>query len=210
MPVEIQRKPLAAAQNTQQSCTMAGHTSTEPPALIPVTADEVAAILRERGWLAEAASPDMQAWLERAAAYLGPRAVQLAGGEPAAARAALAELLGLVFSYDARAILASPEAHLVLLREGARDVLRELAHLILDGGDVDSDRLKGIVAALRKKTGRGSRLLFRPLRLALAGRAGEGELDRVILLLDAAARLPFSAPVKGVRQRMLEFCAALD
>jgi len=48
------------------------------------------------------------------------------------------------------------------------------------------------------------------IRLALAGRAGEGEFDRVILLLDAAAKLPFAAPVKGTRQRMLEFCAALD
>ena len=54
------------------------------------------------------------------------------------------------------------------------------------------------------------RALFHPIRLALAGRAGEGEFDRVILLLDAAAKLPFAAPVKGTRQRMLEFCAALD
>ena len=45
---------------------------------------------------------------------------------------------------------------------------------------------------------------------ALAGRAGDGELDRVILLLDGAAKLPFAVPVKGTRQRMLEFCAALD
>jgi len=30
------------------------------------------------------------------------------------------------------------------------------------------------------------------------------------LLLDLAAKLEFSVPVKGTRQRMLEFCAALD
>jgi hypothetical protein len=30
------------------------------------------------------------------------------------------------------------------------------------------------------------------------------------LLLDSAAALPFDLPVKGTRQRMLEFCAALD
>jgi hypothetical protein len=52
--------------------------------------------------------------------------------------------------------------------------------------------------------------MFHPIRLALAGRAGEGELDRVILLLDAAAALDFAVPVKGARRRMLEFCAALD
>ena len=48
------------------------------------------------------------------------------------------------------------------------------------------------------------------LRLALAGRAGEGELDRVVLLLDGAARLPFAVKVKSARERMLEFCSQLD
>src|SRR5713226_7006179 len=38
----------------------------------------------------------------------------------------------------------------------------------------------------------------------------EGGLDRVILLLDEAAALPFAVPVKSVRTRILEFCAALD
>ena len=46
--------------------------------------------------------------------------------------------------------------------------------------------------------------------LALAGRAGEGELDRVILLLDEAAGLSFTVPVKSVRVRIVEFCAGLD
>jgi hypothetical protein len=54
------------------------------------------------------------------------------------------------------------------------------------------------------------RHLFYPIRLALAGRSGEGELDRVILLLDRAAKLRLRVAVKGARQRMLEFCAALD
>jgi len=29
-------------------------------------------------------------------------------------------------------------------------------------------------------------------------------------LLDAAAKIGFAAPVKGTRQRMIEFCAAMD
>ncbi len=52
--------------------------------------------------------------------------------------------------------------------------------------------------------------LFYPLRLALAGRPGEGELDRVILLLDEAASLPFAIPVKSTRTRIVQFCSALD
>jgi hypothetical protein len=48
------------------------------------------------------------------------------------------------------------------------------------------------------------------LRLALVGRAGEGQLDRVILLVDAAANAGFAANVKTVRERVIEFCSALD
>jgi len=44
----------------------------------------------------------------------------------------------------------------------------------------------------------------------LAGRAGGGELDRVILLLDEAASLRFTLPVKTARERILEFCSAMD
>jgi hypothetical protein len=174
----------------------------------PFTAADVEAILREHGWLAGNWKPasdnrqsEIQAWLERAATLLGPHAVDAA---------ALAGLLGLVFQYDAIAILAAPEAHSVLAREGAREVIRRLAHAVLEDAEVDSERFKVVVTALKETTGHRGRELFQPIRLALAGRPGEGELDRVILLLDAAAKLPFAVPVKGARQRMLEFCAALD
>jgi hypothetical protein len=166
---------------------------------------DIAAILRERGWLdaahTEEADAALQAWLARAAELLGPHAAD---------RDALAGLLGLIFGYDAVAILRDAANQAVLAREGARDVIRELANRILEGGDVDSDRFKEIVEGMKLAVPYRSRAMFHPIRVALAGRAGDGELDRVILLLDAAARLPFAVPVKGARQRMLEFCAALD
>jgi hypothetical protein len=166
---------------------------------------DLSAILRERGWLDSAneveANPALQAWLARAAELLGPHA---------AGRAKLAELLALIFDYDAAAILQDAANQAVFAREGARDVIRELANRVLDGGDVDSDRLKEIVEGMKTAIPYSSRAMFHPIRVALAGRAGDGELDRVILLLDAAAKLSFATPVKGTRQRMLEFCAALD
>ena len=89
-------------------------------------------------------------------------------------------------------------------------MIRELANRILEGGDVDSNRLKEIVEGIKAAVPYRSRAIFHPIRAALAGYAGDGELDRVILLLDAAAKLPFVVAVKGTRQRMLDFCAALD
>ena len=165
------------------------------------TAGDVLGILRERGWLAGEPSPEQHAWCERAASMLGVHATD---------RAALADLLGLVFQYDAREIIARVESHVVLSRYAARDVLRQVALLLLDGAALTSERFKEIVTELKDGMELRGRELFHPIRLALAGRAGEGELDRVILLLDEAAALSFAAPVKSARVRILEFCSALD
>lgn len=180
-------------------------------AVNPFTAEDVAAILRERTWLRhenegvtsggalklESAS----IWMAEAAALLGPRAED---------REALARLLALVFEYDASATLAARECQEVLAREGARQVIRVLATEILKGGPVDSNRLKEIVAAVKARLPYSSREIFHPLRVALTGRLGGGELDRVVLLLDGAAQTEGLAPVKTVRTRILEFCGALD
>jgi nondiscriminating glutamyl-tRNA synthetase len=167
----------------------------------PFTASDVMAILREKGWLAGEPSAEQRAWCERAAALLGPHAAD---------RAALADLLGLIFHYDAQEILGQVHSHVVLARSGARDVLRELALLLLEGRALDSDRFKEIVTALKERLELRGRELFHPIRLSLAGRAGEGQLDRVLLLLDEAAALPFAVRVKSPRERILEFCSALD
>lgn len=179
--------------------------SAAPASAASFTADDIADILRERGWLAAdaqiAGDGTLRAWLARAAELLGPHAADRAG---------FSDLLSLVFSYDAADTLRRPENQAVLAREGSRDVVRELANRVLDCGDIDSDRFKEIIDGMKVAVPQRSRELFHPVRLALTGRAGEGELDRVILLLDAAAKLDFAVPVKGTRQRMLEFCAALD
>jgi nondiscriminating glutamyl-tRNA synthetase len=179
----------------------ADHSDAPVAAVNPFTEADVLAILRERGWLAGEPSPEQHAWCERAASMLGGHAAD---------RAALADLLGLVFQYDAREIISRVESHVVLSRYAARDVLRRVALLLLDGTPLTSERFKEIVTALKDGMELRGRELFHPIRLALAGRAGEGELDRVILLLDEAAALSFATPAKSTRERVLEFCSALD
>jgi glutamyl/glutaminyl-tRNA synthetase len=167
--------------------------------------EEVRKILIRRGWLAEGSeslqNEAMKTWLERAATLLGGQA----DGEQD-----LEELLRLVFHYEAGEVVGARENQDVLTREGARDVIRELANRALEGGDVDSDRFKEVIDELKRATPWRSRELFQPIRVALAGRAGDGVLDRVILLLDSGSKVEFSTPVKSVRQRMIEFCAAFD
>ena len=179
----------------------ADHAHAEEPVANLFTGDDVLAILLERHWLAGETSPEQIAWCEHAAALLGHYFQDSAG---------LAGLLQLVFEYDAELILKHVDAHAILARHSARDVIRHLALLLLEGPSLDSDRFKQIVASLKDVLQFRSRDLFHPIRLALTGRTGEGELDRVILLLDEAAALPFAVPVKSARARILEFGAALD
>ena len=173
--------------------------------------------MRERGWLNRECDADLAAWLADAAALLGSAMSATAPGyepnphdERTNSREALADLLNLIFQYDAGANLESSRSHLVLTRAGARRVIRELANRVLEGTEIDSEGYKHLVEALQQKMGFSGRGLMHPVRLALAGRAGEDELDGVIPLIDRAARLPFAVPVKTTRQRILEFCAAMD
>lgn len=166
-----------------------------------LTASDVAAVLRERGWLTGDPSAEQLAWCERAAALLGPHASD---------RGQLCDLLRLIFHYDAQELLGRVENHVVLSRSGARDVLRHLALLLLEPSPLTSERFKEIVTSLKDGLDLRGRELFHPIRLALAGRAGEGELDRVILLLDDGAAARFASSVKSARERILEFCASLD
>ncbi len=177
------------------------------------SAADVEAILRERGWLTADTTPEMEAWLGDAAALLGAQ-ITARSIPPEDPRSMLRDLLSLIFFYDARTLLEHVNNQTVMAREGAREVIRELANLILlfpasENIGLDSRRYQEVIESLKTSLNFRGRELFHPIRLALAGRAGEGELDRVILLLDRAANLGFASPVKGTRQRMIEFCAAL-
>lgn len=174
---------------------------TSVAALNPFTADDIVAILTERGWLSGVPSPEQFAWCGRAAALLGAQAAD---------RGALGDLLVLVFRYDAKEILGRVESHTVISRYAAREVLRQLARMLLEDGPLTTERFNEIIEVLKVGMDLRGREIFHPLRLALTGIAGEGGLDRVILLLDEAAALRFATPVKSARERILEFCASLD
>lgn len=166
----------------------------------PFSPLDVQRILNGHGWLPDGVSVEQSEWIKRASALLGPQAADAA---------ALSGLLSLVFQYDAHAILRTVDAQVVLSRSGARAVVRELALMLLENGPLTTDRFREIIAALKDSLGLRGRELFHPLRLALAGRSGEGELDRAILLLDEAASA-FPGRVRTARERVLEFCASLD
>ncbi len=167
----------------------------------PFAGVDVLSLLQEHHWLAVPTSAALTAWAEQAASLLGHYASD---------RAALAAILRLIFEYNASQIMQFTDSHAVLARHGARDVIRHLTLHLLQAAPLTSDRFKQLINQLKEELQLSSRDLFHPIRLALTGRSGEGELDRVILLLDEAATLPFAVPVKSTRTRVMEFCAAMD
>jgi hypothetical protein len=172
-----------------------------PPHPNPYSANDVITLLHENRWLMTDPTPEVAVWASRAAQLLGHYAED---------RRALANLLRPVFHYAAAETLQSPDAQAAISRYAARDVIRHLALLVLEPAPFTSERFKEVATYLKETCGVRSRDLFHPIRLSLTGRIGEGELDRVILLLDEASLLPFASPVKSVRTRILEFCSALD
>jgi hypothetical protein len=207
-PDDLQSEEIPAVRPEETFRESANETPpAEPATEHRFTVMDIAEIVERRGWLVDHTSVTdetfgIHVWFARALTLLGPMS---------STREHLESLLALVFEYDAAANLALPDNREVLVRTGAREVIRELANRILDGGGIsDSDRFKEIVDGIKSAGPFRSRAIFHPLRLALAGRVGEGELDRVILLVDPASRLPFRVKVKDTRERMLEFCAALD
>ena len=165
------------------------------------TAIDVIAILREQNWHTGELTPEQSAWCEHAATLLSPQSAD---------RSALENLLKLIFHYDAQEILSQIDSHATLSRYAARDALRQLASLLLDPAPLTSDRFHEVIDTMKANLDIRGRELFQTVRLSLAGRPGEGDLDRVILLLDEAAAANFNTPVKSARTRIIEFCAALD
>jgi len=165
------------------------------------TANDIAAILREQNWHTSELTPAQSAWCERAAILLSPQSAD---------RSALENLLKLIFHYDAQEILSQIDSHAVLSRYAARDALRQLASLLLDPAPLASDRFHEVIETMKANLDIRGRELFQTVRLSLAGRPGEGDLDRVILLLDEASAANFATPVKSARTRIIEFCSALD
>jgi len=165
------------------------------------TANNVAAILRTHNWHTGELSPEQSAWCEHAATLLGPQTAD---------RPAFENLLKLIFHYDAQEILSQVDSHATLSRYAARDALRQLASLLLDPAPLTGERFHEVIDAMKANLDIRGRELFQTVRLSLAGRPGEGDLDRVILLLDEAAAANFATPVKSARSRIIEFCAALD
>lgn len=96
----------------------------------------------------------------------------------------------------------SAEAAEVLAADGARDVIEHFGAHLAEQPPEDRETWRHIVADVRAQTGRKGKALFLPIRVALTGSAAGPELDHVVPLVAAGARLfPGSIPTLEERTR---------
>jgi len=122
----------------------------------------------------------------------------------------LPDRASLIFNYDAKAALASPENTEVMGWEHTDAVLSRFTFKILDNelareGKLTSEEFKKIVNEMKAETGAKGKELFHPIRIVITGSHSGPEFDKLIPILEEGSHLPLPKHVLGVRERVEEF-----
>ncbi len=114
----------------------------------------------------------------------------------------------LVFEYDAAAVVSGADTHHVVEETGAREVLRAFVPKVLAESNLTYERFREIAKAVQKETGKKGKDLFHPIRVAVTGAVSGPELEKLLPIFEAGAKLPLARHVKSVAERLREFAAA--
>jgi glutamyl-tRNA synthetase/nondiscriminating glutamyl-tRNA synthetase len=125
----------------------------------------------------------------------------------------LPERASLIFHYDAKAALATPDNAEVLGWANADAVLARFTVKILEDesareGRLTAEQFKKIVNEVKAETGAKGKELFHPIRIVVTGSHSGPEFDKLIPILEEGSRLPLPKHVLGVRERVEEFAKA--
>jgi nondiscriminating glutamyl-tRNA synthetase len=125
----------------------------------------------------------------------------------------LPERAGLIFNYDAKAALASPDNAEVLALPNTDAVLTRFAYKILEDesareAKLTTEQFKKIVNEVKAETGAKGKELFHPIRIVITGSHSGPEFDKLIPILEEGSRLPLPKHVLSVRERVEEFAKA--
>jgi len=125
----------------------------------------------------------------------------------------LPERANLIFHYDAKAALASPDNADVLGWPNTDAVLTRFTIKILEDesareGKLTPEQFKKLVNEVKAETGAKGKELFHPIRIVVTGSHSGPEFDKLIPILEEGSRLPLPRHVLSVRERVEEFAKA--
>ena len=125
----------------------------------------------------------------------------------------LPERASLIFNYDPRTALASPENAEVLGWPNTDAVLTRFTYKILEDESAQEKRLsaeqfKKIVNEVKAESGAKGKELFHPIRIVITGSHSGPEFDKLIPIIEEGSRLPLPSHVMSVRERVEAFAKA--
>jgi glutamyl-tRNA synthetase/nondiscriminating glutamyl-tRNA synthetase len=125
----------------------------------------------------------------------------------------LPERASLIFDYNARSALASPENSEVLAWAHTDAVLARFTFKILEDesardGKLSPDQFKRIVNEVKAETGAKGKELFHPIRIVVTGSHSGPEFDKLIPILEEGSRLELPKHVLSVFERVERFAKA--
>jgi nondiscriminating glutamyl-tRNA synthetase len=149
----------------------------------------------------ERSAPDVRTWLEKITLLLAPYVDRLEQ---------LPDKAGLIFNYDAKAALASPDNAEVLAGRHTDAVLARFVVKVLEDESAREKRLtpeqfKKLVNEVKAETGAKGKELFHPIRIVVTGSHSGPDFDKLIPILEEGSRLPMLTQVLSVRERVEEF-----
>jgi len=159
---------------------------------------------QDAGLLPEPLTSAMEIWFDGVLALLAPSVDRLDQ---------LPERANLIFYYDAKAALASPENAEVLAWPNTDAVLTRFTVKVLEDesareGKLTSEQFKKIVNEVKAETGAKAKELFHPIRIVVTGSHSGPEFDKLIPILEEGSHLPLPKHVLSVRERVEEFAKA--
>jgi glutamyl-tRNA synthetase/nondiscriminating glutamyl-tRNA synthetase len=149
--------------------------------------------LHSAGYLDERPTSEVLAWLERVLdAVL--KNINVLRELPDAVR--------IIFEYDAGKAVQELELSGMA---SARVVLHAFIPKVLAQTELSYERFRALTKEVQNETGNKGRDLFHPIRVALTGAASGPELEKLIPIFEAGAKLPLPRHVKSVAERLSKF-----
>ena len=153
---------------------------------------------------ANAGNEEISRWLSSITRLLAPAVDRLEQ---------LPEKASLIFNYDAKAALASPDNAKVLAGPHTDAVLARFVFKVLEDesareGKLTPEQFKKIVNEVKAESGAKGKELFHPIRIVVTGSHSGPEFDKLIPIVEEGSHLPLPKHVLSVRERVEEFAKA--
>jgi glutamyl-tRNA synthetase len=125
-----------------------------------------------------------------------------------AGRREFADVVPLIFDYDAAKIVAAEQTKQVVENPISREILKSLIPKVLSEPELKFERFQAVMKSVGSDTGKKGNDLFHPVRVALTGAESGPELKKLIPIFEKGSQLLLRRHVKSSGERLRELAEA--